>query len=957
MSAAIDSARAQLDTIRQQLDAARAELRGQIGAGLAAATVADRHVVDELSRNRVAIDAAVGDDEVAARRPWSHAAWSTWEPDHAAPPRWIRIGDLLDQGEFVAPALVPFVGSDRPIVIRTRGGDAAARAKEFLQSIALRVALSMPHQVRVHLIDPIGMGRSFPLSADIPGVVAASGDIAEQLAQVAAYCQRVTDLYPDVPLADLPDELRMSERFNLVVAADIPNGCDRRALDALRRVVRFAPAGALVVVHHDLDVDTRDAGGLDLGETTTVDIAGDRTRVEWGGLACELRLDSLGGDLTTARERLGVLSRFTPVQPRVTWASINQTEPSRWWQHSSLEAVTVPIGQAGPSQLLELTYGEVVAPGPAGVMDRQVYAHTIQAGMPGMGKSIALHSFITGAATRYGPDEVAFYLIDGKQGVEFRIYRDLPHARLVSLKTQPEMMLSVLLDAAEELDRRFGLFDDLGVEDNVRQYSALRAAVDDRRLPRLVIIVDEYHELFGSTIEQSERASNALKKIAAQGRAAGVHLFLVSQRFVAQGMVGSSAMMENMHNLVALGQSEQASLVEFGKQGRDLIKRHCDSPGKAVVNSRAGADAANRAGRIAMLDDAELSACISDIRSKADAGGYEDRRPIVFVGDCQPFLRANAALPRIAALRGLDAQSRRELAESVPDRGGLGIAQWHDADRPVPLLLGKGLSVHGQAIATLSRRRGGNLLIVGQDLEIVFGACAAGLTSVALSMPAGGLEMITVVASRPGDWTGLFTDILPGVSRDLGHDAHVVQPSGLADTLGRLVGLIDERRDLDPQAQLDARSVMLVILEPEYIAALEHVRDAYGDEPSDLGRQLGDVLDRGPTVGVHVVVVGRSVVGLTRVLQTQGGNRHMSAFDHKMVLQCGEDDSFTVLGTADARTVQGADAEPVKALLADAGINRTQICIPFTVEDQRLPAGDRSGLLQDQIAAFVRDLA
>lgn len=53
------------------------------------------------------------------------------------------------------------------------------------------------------------------------------------------------------------------------------------------------------------------------------------------------------------------------------------------------------------------------------------------AGKTGSGKSTLLHVMVTNLALWYAPDQVELYLVDFKQGVEFKTYvtHHLPHAR------------------------------------------------------------------------------------------------------------------------------------------------------------------------------------------------------------------------------------------------------------------------------------------------------------------------------------------------------------------------------------------------------------------------------------------------------------------------------------------------------------------------------------------------
>ena len=90
----------------------------------------------------------------------------------------------------------------------------------------------------------------------------------------------------------------------------------------------------------------------------------------------------------------------------------------------------------------------------------------------------------------YGPDEVEFYLIDFKKGVEFKPYAAfrLPHARVVAIESEREFGMSVLERLDLELRYRGDLFRESGVQDikNFRDAHPGRAdappAADHRRV-------------------------------------------------------------------------------------------------------------------------------------------------------------------------------------------------------------------------------------------------------------------------------------------------------------------------------------------------------------------------------------------------------------------------------------------------------------------------------------------
>ena len=108
-----------------------------------------------------------------------------------------------------------------------------------------------------------------------------------------------------------------------------------------------------------------------------------------------------------------------------------------------------------------------------------------------MGKSTLFHVMITNLALWCIPDQVEFYLVDFKKGVEFKCYatRRLPHAKVVAIESDRQFGLSVLQRVDEELRRRGDLFRGLGcpgfagLPEGGRDGANAAVAADHRRVP------------------------------------------------------------------------------------------------------------------------------------------------------------------------------------------------------------------------------------------------------------------------------------------------------------------------------------------------------------------------------------------------------------------------------------------------------------------------------------------
>jgi S-DNA-T family DNA segregation ATPase FtsK/SpoIIIE len=155
------------------------------------------------------------------------------------------------------------------------------------------------------------------------------------------------------------------------------------------------------------------------------------------------------------------------------------------------------------------------------VADLTRMPHLLVAGATGSGKSVCINSLITSLLVTRTPDEVQLILIDPKQ-VELSQYRGLPHLRL-PVVTDMEKVVAALRWTVLEMERRYGLFADVGA----RNVVAYNERFPDDRLAYLVVVVDELADMMMTAAEDVERL---ICRLAQLGRAAGVHLVVATQR-------------------------------------------------------------------------------------------------------------------------------------------------------------------------------------------------------------------------------------------------------------------------------------------------------------------------------------------------------------------------------------------------------------------------------------------
>lgn len=155
------------------------------------------------------------------------------------------------------------------------------------------------------------------------------------------------------------------------------------------------------------------------------------------------------------------------------------------------------------------------------IVDIDKMPHTLIAGTTGSGKSIMMHNLISSLLFRNSPDELKLILIDPKR-VEMTNYNDVPHL-LTPVIVEPDKILSALKWAMAEMDRRYKLFQQVGVR-NIQTYNEMSGF---QALPYIVIFIDELADLMMFAPVEVE---DAITRLAQLARATGIHLVIATQR-------------------------------------------------------------------------------------------------------------------------------------------------------------------------------------------------------------------------------------------------------------------------------------------------------------------------------------------------------------------------------------------------------------------------------------------
>lgn len=172
---------------------------------------------------------------------------------------------------------------------------------------------------------------------------------------------------------------------------------------------------------------------------------------------------------------------------------------------------------------LAIALGKDIAGKPI-ICNLEKMPHLLIAGATGSGKSVCINSIIMSLIYRCSPDECRLILIDPKF-VELSRYNVLPHL-LVPVVNETSKASGALSWAVAEMNDRYNLFKNYRVN-NIKEYNKL-VSDTGKKLPRIVIIIDEMADLMVSTSKKEVEYN--VNRLAALARAAGLHLVVATQR-------------------------------------------------------------------------------------------------------------------------------------------------------------------------------------------------------------------------------------------------------------------------------------------------------------------------------------------------------------------------------------------------------------------------------------------
>jgi hypothetical protein len=490
------------------------------------------------------------------------------------------------------------------------------------------------------------------------------------------------------------------------------------------------------------------------------------------------------------------------------------------------------------------------------------------AGKTGSGKSTLFHVIVTNLALWCSPEEVEFYLVDFKKGVEFKCYatRRLPHARVVAIESDREFGLSVLQRVDAELRRRGDLFRAQGVQD----VAGYRRSGGTEPIPRSLLLIDEFQEFFTEEDRVSQSASVLLDRIVRQGRAFGIHVILGSQTLggaytLARATIGQMV----IRIALQCNEADAYLIMDQDNPAPRLLSR----PGEGIYNDAAGAIEGNSPFQAVWLDEGVRDEYLNQVRKRADDAGSNYPGPFVFEGNAPADVRDNLLL--------------NQLLQAPPTSVPSTARAW----------LGSPNSIKGPTEALFQRQSGNHLIIIGQNEEASLSMIAVAMVSLAAQYPPGSARFLLLDSIPPATPQREFMD---RVIRGLSHEVKQIKNNELAEVMAGL------EQDLKNRSENDATGAPETFLFIQGVQNFKKLRqeDEFSFSSSesstaDPAAVLQKLISEGPAQGIHLLITFDTYNNVGRYL----GRKTLGEFEMKVLFQMSAADSASLIDSPAAGTL------------------------------------------------------
>ena len=613
---------------------------------------------------------------------------------------------VINGNSFVFPFTI---GLNQNLCLIFKYGNSQANlAKDHIQTICLTAFLETPpNKMRFHFIDPLKSGQSFAVfkhfeddqsrsyNVILGGIQTDSVAIEQQLQIVVDHIKTMQvntfkGQYKNIREYNAANTLN-PQPYNIVGIMDFPAGFTAKSVDLLQQIVATGKeCGVYAIVMSNTDnISTAEAKIQ--GQIKNIEDSATVYSLKEKGYYLEEKKGIDENMIFTIDTPLNIkkVVELAPVMKKgikdagriiIDYKHITPPANNRF-KFSSDEGLVIPIGMSGASDIQHLTLGR---PGSQSV-------HALIGGQIGSGKSRLLHAIITSSILQYSKDELEIYLVDFKSGTEFKIYADysLPNFKVIAIESEQEFGLSVLQYIMKESDRRAQLFNSCSKSD-ITAYNSSPEATRNGKLPRILVVIDEFHELFNSSNNDvSSESSRLLDNILRLKRSFGVHVILCTQSVRGLSEVNEAAMAQIAVRIALKCPREDADIL-LGRGGDAIAQIEDNDAGSAVYLPAISTPKTNNNFRVGFISQDAHNNILKDVEKHYAANRDTKLDTRVLVSDV--------------------ADSRDSIFQEYLKRNNL-IAE----ERKIHF--GESLNIDRSLAVSFETRKNENMLLAGRDAQ------------------------------------------------------------------------------------------------------------------------------------------------------------------------------------------------------------------------------------------------
>jgi len=389
-----------------------------------------------------------------------------------------------------------------------------------------------------------------------------------------------------------------------------------------------------------------------------------------------------------------------------------------------------------------------------------------------------------------------------------------------------------------ELKMRGDKFRQAGVND----VNGFRSERPGEKMPRILLIVDEFQEFFTEDDKLAQEAALLLDRLVRQGRAFGLHVLLGSQTLGGAYSLARSTI-DQMAVRIALQCSEADAHLILSKD--NAAARLLSRPGEAIYNDANGLIEGNDLFQVVWLPEERREHILQELDERAR--NLVRVPPLVFEGNAPAEPGKNALLERL-----------------------LQANDWPDAPRAFSAWLGESIAIKDPTAAVFRPQSGSHLLLIGQHAEAALSMMSMAILSLAAQHKPDDSTTPTSARFHLLDGTPAddeHADYLAKLADGLPHQVQFADPWGIGPMLSELADLIKQRQD---RTSNDRSTRYLIVHGMQRFRDLRRSDEDFsfrrGEKSASPAENFATILREGPTVGVHLLMWFDTLMNVNRSL-------------------------------------------------------------------------------------------